>query len=103
LYHRQKSHQELHQTYLQGIAEALVLKTAPHLDKAEYTEEKVEQTAAQIKPLLAWEKSRAMYRQINRCLKPFSSPGLTKLDIPDTAATDPAFRDPSQPKTWSGP
>ena len=44
-----------------------------------------------------------MYCQIYQCLHPTSSKGLHRLNIPDPNATDPAFGDLSEPKTWTGP
>ena len=44
-----------------------------------------------------------MYCQINQCFRPTSSKGLHRLNILDPNATDPAFGNLSEPKTWTGP
>ena len=55
MFYSKKPHKELCQTYLEDLAEALVLKMAPNLNGPEHIEEKAEQTAAQIKSLTARE------------------------------------------------
>ena len=81
--------------------------TAParNLDDLEHSIEKADRKAAQIRTLIAGEACRAMYRKGSTSLQPFSanSYGLNQLDIPDCTATDPAFGNPVQLKTWTGP
>ena len=81
--------------------------TAParNLDDLEHSIEKADRTAAQIRTLIAGEACRAMYRKGSTSLQPFSanSYGLNQLDTPDFTATDPAFGNPVQLKTWTGP
>jgi hypothetical protein len=44
-----------------------------------------------------------MYRNLGRILKPQTSIGLSKVDIPDPEANQPSFGTHSQPKSWKGP
>jgi len=57
----QKSHVELRQRYLTGLAEAIVLKRKPHLEGKENAESCYHLTEEQVQRLIKRERSRQMY------------------------------------------
>jgi hypothetical protein len=68
----QINHIELRETYLQGLAEAIVSKQYPHLDLPANKHLKPEQVAKEIKELIKREQRRKMYRKFGHCLQPDS-------------------------------
>jgi len=99
----QKRHRELRATYLEGLAEAIVLDRSPNLEHSSVAHVKEERVSSQIRHLLKRENLRRMFRKIKRILKPVSNLGLSKIDIPDPDASSASFGDPSDPKQWKGP
>ncbi len=57
----QKSHTELRENYLQGLAEAIVLKRHPYLEKKEQVNALTSLTADQVQRLIKREKRRRMF------------------------------------------
>jgi hypothetical protein len=85
-----RNHIELLETYLQGLADAIVSKRYPHLDLPANRHVKPEYVAKELKELIKREQKRRMYRKIGHCLQPESSNlgCLSRVDIPaDSPAT----------------
>jgi hypothetical protein len=62
----QKSHVELRENYLRGLAEALVLQKRPHLQKKENQKNLSHLTADQVECLIKRERQWRMYKTISR-------------------------------------
>jgi hypothetical protein len=99
----QKRHSELHSTYLEELAEAIVLDRSPNLVHDSLAHVKEERVASQIQHLLKRENLHLMFRKIKRILKLVAQQGLSRIDVPDTSAITAAHGDPSNPKDWKGP
>ncbi len=99
----QKSHQELRDTYLEDLAEAIVLDRSPNLADEALTPVRAEWSEKQLKQLISREKMRRMYRKIGRTLNKVAGKGLSRTDIPDAAAVTEGPGDPDDPKSWKGP
>jgi hypothetical protein len=99
----QAQHQELRESYLEGLAEAIVLDRAPQLDHDSLQHIKLDRKEKQLKQLIAREKVRRMYRKIGRVLGKTKGKGLSRIDIPDASAATETSGDPNSPKTWRGP
>jgi hypothetical protein len=99
----QKNHQELRDTYLEDLAEAIVLDRSPNLADEALTPIRAERSEKQLKQLISREKLCRMYRKIGRALNKLSGKGLSQMDIPDVSAVTEGSGDPDDPKTWKGP
>ncbi len=82
----QKNHPQLRQSYLEGLAEAIVLHQSPTLSSPEATHIRAERTSKQLKNLIRREKHKKMYNKIGHTLVPHQSKGLERIDIPDSRA-----------------
>lgn len=94
-----KNNIDLRQELLEELAEAIVLQTSPGLAHESLIAIKSARTRKQIKQLIHRERKRGMYRNLGRILKPQTSIGLSKVDIPDPEANQPSFGTHSQPKS----
>jgi hypothetical protein len=99
----QKSHQELRDTYLEDLAEAIVLDRSPNLADKALAPVRAERSEKQLKQLISREKMRRMYRKIGRTLNKVAGKGLSCIDIPDAAVATEGSGDPDNPKSWKGP
>ena len=99
----QKRHQELRDTYLENLAEAIVLNRTPQLAESGLEHLLKDKSAKQLKQLISREKMRKMYRKLGRLLNKSKGSGLSRIDIPDAAAVTATSGDPNCPKTWKGP
>jgi hypothetical protein len=100
---KQKDHHTLRQTYLEELAEAIVLFHDPTLDTNNAEPIRQERTTIQLRQLQRREKQKRIYRKIGTTLAPNKSLGLTRVDIPDPTAKGPDLGSPEDPKTWKGP
>jgi hypothetical protein len=99
----QLRHLELRETYLEGLAEAIVLDGSPHFDSDSVVHIQKERREKQLKNLMSREKTRQMYRKIGRALNKSRGGGLCGIDVPDARAATETSGDPNDPKTWKGP
>jgi hypothetical protein len=100
----QKSHVELRQRYLTGLAEAIVLKRKPHLEGKENAVSRYHLTEEQVQRLIKRERKRQMYRNIGNVLQDSKAKhgGIQRIDIPASSEIEPYPIGPD-PKTWTGP
>ncbi len=99
----QKDHRKLRASYLEQLAEAIVLHQSPTLDTNEATPIRIERVRKQVLQLKKREKHKHMYKKIGTTLDPNVSLGLNRIDIPDIRARGPNLGSPEDPKTWKGP
>lgn len=99
----QSKHQELRESYLEDLAEAIVLERSPYLEDDKQAHILLEKKAKQIRQLISREKMRQMYRKIGRALKKPMGGGLSRIDVPDARAASTSNGDPENPKQWKGP
>jgi hypothetical protein len=99
----QKQHQELRDTYLEDLADAIVLDRSPNLADEAMEAIRVERCEKQLKRLISREKLRKMYRKIGCTLNKLGGKGLSRIDVPDASAATEGSGDPEDPKTWKGP
>jgi len=99
----QKQHQELRETYLEDLAEVIVLNRASHLAENGLEYLLKDRSAKQLQQLPSREKMWKMYRKLARILNKTKGTGLSRIDIPDAAAATATSGDPNFPKTWKGP
>ncbi len=100
---QRKNHRQLRESYLEGLAEAIVLHQSPTLHRAEAIYIREEQKTKQLKNLIKREKYRRMYRKIGHTLAPNLSKGLNRVDIPDKNAKGENLGRHDDPKAWKGP
>ncbi len=98
----QCNHKELHQTYLESLAEAIVVQTSPGLQCNSMVAIREEHIHNQIKLLIHRKHTHRILRKIGHLLKPHTSLEFSKVDTPDPSASKPTFGDPSRPKFWTG-
>jgi len=96
----QKNSEQLRVTFLEELAEAIVLNNNSSLANADLCRER---TLHQLKQLQFREKMRRAYRQISHTLAPQVPLGLDRVDVPDGNVLNTQYGDPTKPKTWSGP
>ena len=101
----QRKHEELRKEYVESLAEAMVFKRFPTIEKATGFFE--EQKASQLKALSNRESARAMHRKIRVALNRTQGGGTIRIDVPDaTVLFSPdgkSYGDPENPKEWKGP
>jgi hypothetical protein len=90
-------------SYVESLAEAIVLHQSPHLDTNEATHTRQERTLKQMKNLLKRERTKRMFKKIGHTLAPNLTIGIARVDIPDKNAKGPSLGSPDDPKTWKGP
>jgi len=99
----QQQHQQLRDTYLEELAEAIILDRSPHLEDEKHAHILAEQRARQIKQIISREKMRRMFKKIGITLKKNYGGGLSRIDVPDASAASIVNGDPNNPKQWKGP
>jgi hypothetical protein len=97
-----KNHVALRESYLQGLAEAIVLQRCPFLDEPRNSHLKAERVAKELQELIKREQIRRMHRKIGAILRDETDNHgcLSRVDIP-SSSTDPYPEGPD-PKQWSG-
>jgi hypothetical protein len=98
----QKNHKQLRASYLESLAEAIVLHHSP-LNRPEATSTKQECTLNQIQKLQKREQQRTMYMAIGKVLNPGVTMGLSPVDVPDDRVQGQGLGSPDDPKHWKGP
>jgi hypothetical protein len=96
----QKSSEQLRVTFLEELAEAIVLHNTSSLVT---TGQRRKRTLHQLKQNQFREKMRRAYRKISHTLAPQVQLGLDRVDVPDGNALNTQHGDPTKPKTCSGP
>jgi hypothetical protein len=99
----QSQHEQLRASFLEDLAEAIVLHQSPNLSFDSLSEIKKERILKQLKQLQFREKMRRLYKKISYTLQPPTQLGLSHKEMPDTSAINQRFGDPAHPKTWQGP
>jgi hypothetical protein len=97
----QKQSEQLRASFLEELAEAIVLQNAPSL--ASSPGRRQDRTLHQLRQLHFREKMRRAYQKISHTLSPLVQLGLDKVDVPDSSALGSQYGDPIKPKTWTGP
>jgi len=98
-----RDHRKNRKSYVEGLAEAIVLHHSPHLATNEATPNRQERIVQQMKNLRRRERQKRMFKKIGHTLAPNRTIGITRIDIPDSQAIGPNVGSPSDPKTWKGP
>ena len=100
----QRRHVELRKDYIEGLAEAIVLKRFPTAEEGTSFFE--EQKEKQLKALSNRESARTMHCKIRNALHRTRGGGTTRVDIPDPndlySPDGTPHGDPSDPKNWRG-
>jgi hypothetical protein len=99
----QKEHKTLRASYLEELAEALVLHQSPNLSHDSMESIRRDRVEKVTKQLIKRETSRKTFRKIGRLLSPAQNKGLSRIDIPDARVTNVSFGNPNDPKKWKGP
>jgi len=102
----QRQHIALRKEYVEGLAEAIVLKRFPTAETGTgFFEE--QNKKKQLKALSNRECARSMHSKIRTTLKRQQGGGTTRVDVPDTtnlcSPDGKTYGDPNNPKNWSGP
>jgi len=101
----QKKHVELRKEYIEGLAEAQILKRFPTAEEG--TDFFNKQKEKQLKALSNRESTRTMHSKIRTALNSNQGGGRTRVDIPDArellSINGRPYGDPSEPKEWKGP
>lgn len=92
----QKNHRNLRSSYLESLAEAVVLHRNPNLSQPFAEQRKSQCVEKELKQLKWRETMRKTYIKIGHILSPTSNKGLYRVDIPD-----PSHGNPNEPKTWT--
>lgn len=98
----QKQSKQLRSSFLESLAEAIVLHQAPNLAYDSMEHIRTERTLKQVKAFIRREKKRQSFRKIGAVLNPNQNKGISRIDIPDPRAVGPGLGDPLDPKTWKG-
>jgi hypothetical protein len=99
----QLNHKQLRASYLESLAEAIVLHHSPYLSDPEYAQIKRDQMLQQLRQLHQREYRRSMYRILGHTLSSNSNPGLRRVNVPDDMARGQNLGNAQDPKTWKGP
>jgi len=99
----QKDHTNLRVSYLEELAEAIILHQSPNLSFNSMESIRCDRVEKEIWQLIKRETSRKTFRKISRLLSPTQNKGLSRINILDARATNPSFGNPKDPKTWQGP
>lgn len=100
-----KQHVELRKSYLEELAEAIIVKRFPTVEEG--TSFFADKKEKQLKQLANRESARIMHRRIRKALKRDRGGGISRFDVPDasalTAPDGSSYGNPGEPKTWKGP
>jgi hypothetical protein len=99
----QRNHKNLRTSYLEELAEAIVLSTSPSVKEDISGTLMREKCQLQLRKLLRREQKRQLYRKLGFLLHRKQNQGLGKVDVPDRTAQSPTTGNPDDPKTWTGP
>jgi hypothetical protein len=99
----QSQHEKLRESFLESLAEAIVLNRCPKLVEEGQESVKRDRAEKQLKKLISREKLRKMFQKISKVLNKSATKGLTRIDILDSRGATDTSGDPNNPKTWKGP
>jgi hypothetical protein len=99
----QEQHEGLRESYLEGLAEAIVLNRSPKLAEEGMESIKRDRANKQLRRLLSREKMWKMFCKIGKTLNKIQGKGLSRIDVPDASAANETSGDPNLQQTWRGP